>query len=141
MGAPAPPATVVVADVNRLKAVNDRHGHAEGDGMLRAVAALLVRHFGGLNGGLVARLGGDEFGVILPGHRADRVLAAARAACVEADRLPHGVGIACGVATLDDRALPAELIRAADAAQYSAKGYGRSRVVLAGQDGAAATAT
>jgi diguanylate cyclase (GGDEF)-like protein len=124
--------SAILVDVNGLKVVNDGFGHEAGDAVLRAVAALLLRHFGGLHA-IVARLGGDEFGIVAAGHQVDGVLAAARRACVDADRLPYGAGIACGIASTGDAAL-AELIRAADAAQYRAKRQGRSGVVLAGPD-------
>ena len=124
--------SVMLVDVNGLKVVNDGFGHDAGDAVLRAVAALLLRHFAGLQA-IVARLGGDEFGIVAAGHRVDGVLAAARRACVDADRLPYGAGIACGLASMGDAALT-ELIRAADAAQYRAKRQGRSGVVLAGPD-------
>lgn len=59
--------SVHVVDVDRLKSVNDRHGHAEGDRLLRAVAGALVEAAG--PGAVVARTGGDEFAVV--GDRAD----------------------------------------------------------------------
>ena len=132
-GGAAGTVSVILVDVNGLKVVNDGFGHDAGDAVLRAVAALLLRHFGGLPG-IVARLGGDEFAVVAAGERVDPVLAAARRACADADRLPYGAGIACGIAWMGDAAL-AELMRAADAAQYRAKRQGRSGVVLAGPAG------
>ncbi len=57
------PGCVLYFDLNGLKAVNDRHGHAAGDAVLRHVAELLIRHLRASD--VFARLGGDEFGVIL----------------------------------------------------------------------------
>ncbi|HEV7207477.1 MAG TPA: GGDEF domain-containing protein [Mycobacteriales bacterium] len=59
------PAAVLVIDVDGLKAANDRYGHATGDRVITATAAVLSRQVDAA--GTVARLGGDEFGLLLPG--------------------------------------------------------------------------
>jgi len=62
------PVTIIVADLNELKATNDRLGHAAGDALLRRVGEVLGEavdkpcH--------AARIGGDEFAVLLPGYDA-----------------------------------------------------------------------
>ena len=128
--------SIVIIDVNGLKAVNDSAGHDEGDLVIQSVGAILQRYFGALAGSLVARMGGDEFAVVVPGHPPERVVAAAWDACAAADRLPQEVGISCGVASSGPReTAPVErLFRAADAAQYLAKRSGGSGVVLAEPD-------
>jgi diguanylate cyclase (GGDEF)-like protein len=125
--------TVVMADVNGLKLVNDTVGHDAGDGVLRAVSAILQRHIGVLHGSLIARLGGDEFAALVPGQPLDRVMAAALAACEAAEQLPYGAGLSCGVASTSflPGASAAELFRAADRAQYLAKSTGGSAARLA----------
>jgi diguanylate cyclase (GGDEF)-like protein len=125
--------SIVIIDVNGLKAVNDSLGHDEGDRVIQGIAAILQRTFGALSGSLVSRMGGDEFAVVVPGHPVDRVVAAAHAACAAADDLPQHIGISCGLATAgtDHRGSVEELFRAADAAQYLAKRGGGSRVVVA----------
>ena len=57
------PGCVIYFDLNDLKAINDRHGHAAGDAVLRHVAETLMRNLRASD--VFARLGGDEFGVIL----------------------------------------------------------------------------
>ena len=69
------PLVVLVADVDRLKEVNDEFGHAAGDDMLRDVAASLTATL--RTADVIARVGGDEFGVILTGARAVTEAAAA----------------------------------------------------------------
>ncbi len=59
------PVSIIVADVDRLKAINDRLGHATGDEVLRRAASVLRNAFRAED--VVARTGGDEFGVLLPG--------------------------------------------------------------------------
>lgn len=58
------PLSVIVADLDGLKAVNDYHGHAAGDQLIKAAASLLRNTF--RPDDLVARMGGDEFAVLLP---------------------------------------------------------------------------
>ncbi len=56
------PLSVLIADIDRFKAVNDRRGHAIGDRLLETVAGVLVRRV--RTGDLVARIGGDEFAIL-----------------------------------------------------------------------------
>jgi diguanylate cyclase (GGDEF)-like protein len=125
--------TVVMADINGLKLVNDTVGHDAGDGVLRAVSVILQRHIGALHGSLIARIGGDEFAALVPGQSVERVMEAALAACEAASQLPYGAGLSCGVASTSDLpgASAADLFRAADRAQYLAKSSGRSTARLA----------
>jgi diguanylate cyclase (GGDEF)-like protein len=117
--------SVLLVDVDKLKALNDTHGHAMGDRALRAVARVLAGTV--RDGDLVARLGGDEFVVLLHGAGvrtatwvAQRVVEAVEA--VETIGVTVSVGVACGPA-LD---LPTTL-SAADTAMYIAKRAGGNR--------------
>lgn len=130
---------LLMVDVDRFKAFNDRYGHALGDEALRSVAQVL----GGTiqrAGDLAARYGGEEFGVILASSNRAAALALAERlrAGVEAIGLPHE-GAEPGVVTLSvGLALtspaigssPAILLRDADAALYEAKRAGRNRVIV-----------
>ncbi|GAB2816894.1 GGDEF domain-containing protein [Streptomyces daliensis] len=62
----AGPCAVVFVDLDGFKAVNDTHGHAAGDAVLRAAAGCLSDALNGPAGGIAARLGGDEFALVAP---------------------------------------------------------------------------
>jgi diguanylate cyclase (GGDEF)-like protein len=131
LGRLVPPYALALLDLDRFKAVNDDHGHAEGDRVLREVAAILA---GGRGSDVKARWGGEEFLVALehasPGELVSWVQT--RLAEVRSSVSVGGVPItfSAGVALVDDDGLDAAL-QAADAALYRAKHAGRDRVELA----------
>jgi diguanylate cyclase (GGDEF)-like protein len=121
-------------DVDQLKYVNDVHGHAAGDQVIRSIASAITMSLRGTDIG--GRWGGDEFLIIAPGT-------AAVAATTLAERLQLELAkwkatgeakatASIGVATFDPNAWPQKdpdaLVQAADAALYRAKGAGRNRV-------------
>lgn len=124
-----PRGALLVIDLDRFKEVNDRFGHAVGDGVIRAAAARLAGTVG--SRGLVARLGGDEFAVALVDADADAAVALGRDLRRELTR-PIGVEgrvvrleASVGVATTAVGARAASgLLRCADAAMYDAKAAG-----------------
>lgn len=132
------PLSVILADLDDLKAVNDRHGHGAGDRALEAMAAVLHRRFRVSD--LVGRVGGDEFLVVLPDSRVNQVMQVAEELrnTLETCGLEVGGGLrvaltcSLGVAEFDggDVDGPALLARA-DEALYSAKTGGRNQVMAA----------
>jgi len=132
------PLSVLLADIDHFKRVNDSYGHPFGDECLRQVAAVLAAHCQRA-GDVAARYGGEEFVVLLPGLDAEQAVALAESIrCTIAHlQLQHGeqpvaLTISLGVATLTPSLVaPADLLAAADAALYQAKNAGRDQVVLA----------
>jgi diguanylate cyclase (GGDEF)-like protein len=124
------PLSVLFVDVDEFKAVNDRHGHDVGDGVLEALARHLERSVAG-TGGLVARWGGDEFLVVLPGAGAPAAWRVGRRitdtlAPFGPDRL--AVTVTVGVATAEQRCRWAELVRWASDAAAVGKRNGKRNV-------------
>ncbi|MFL5927513.1 MAG: diguanylate cyclase [Gaiellaceae bacterium] len=129
--------SVVLADLDDFKRVNDRYGHAAGDDVLTAFAEALqstVRE-----SDVAGRWGGEEFALVLPGTDADggaRLADRARAA-IEAHQvaMPNGdlcsVTASFGVAAFPDHRDVGAILAAADAALYEAKDGGKNRVVVA----------
>ncbi len=132
------PLSVLLADIDHFKRVNDSYGHPFGDECLRQVAAVLAAHCQRA-GDVAARYGGEEFVVLLPGLDAGQAIALAESirCTITQLQLQHGeqpvaLTISLGVATLTPALVaPADLLAAADAALYQAKNGGRNRVVLA----------
>lgn len=134
------PLSVLFADVDRFKNVNDTYGHAVGDRVLKVFAATLDQAVG--EAGTVFRYGGEEFAVVCPGtdaptaaSLAERVRQAVeRTARVRARDCEHEVAVTCsiGVATHAGGGLESAeaVVKAADAALYVAKAEGRNCVRL-----------
>jgi diguanylate cyclase (GGDEF)-like protein len=111
------PTVVVMIDLDRLKAINDQHGHEAGDDYIRAAGAALRRSVRGTD--VVARLGGDEFGVLMAG--CTEALAEDRIARLYGHLEQGGVAGSVGWAPISVlRGFPAALAEA-DEAMYAAK--------------------
>jgi len=119
-------AALLYLDVDRLKPINDRHGHAAGDAALKAIAAELIAHV--RMSDIVARLGGDEFGILL--WNLDSAAAEKKARALESavDALQLSVrgrtlrlGISAGVTMLKQTDETADVLTRADAAMYRRK--------------------
>ena len=127
------PLSVIYADLDGFKEVNDSYGHEIGDMLLKAAAAGFAYLAQGAD--VVARLGGDEFAVILTGKdSAGRARAIAQsmieflAEPMVFDGRIASVSVSVGIVDLEsDAADVAEIIRRADVAMYAAKSQGRNR--------------
>ena len=120
-------------DLDHFKQVNDRHGHAVGDQVLRDFAVLLERELRG--GDTLARVGGEEFAVVLFGVDLDDAVAFAERIGRELQTRGTGetppLSASAGVAALSEREpTPEALLLAADRALYAAKTAGRRRVAV-----------
>ena len=118
---------VIIVDMNRLKLINDMHGHRTGDDALIALAAEVIKIAG--DDCVAARIGGDEFGVILPAN-CDTLSAWRK-------RAHFRSGIACSIGTTInplpitasvgialypvDGGTTSELLSAADKSMYAQK--------------------
>lgn len=126
----------VAVDIDGLKLVNDHHGHARGDQLIRGVAQILHDAVTSYPGSLVSRVGGDEFIVLVPDQDPDRVAARLRAVfsrAVGGWSFGAVAGISAGIssAVLSGRAdaTLVDLLAAADRALYLAKGRPSPAVV------------
>ena len=133
------PALLLMVDIDYFKRVNDHHGHAAGDVVIRAVAQALTDSVRPMD--LVARIGGEEFAVLLPNcppafgpQVAARVRqrVARTSVALPPDGLALSVTISVGGAFAPQwvRSTPAIWLQRADNQLYRAKAEGRDRVCL-----------
>jgi diguanylate cyclase (GGDEF)-like protein len=131
------PLSVIVADLDRFKALNDKFGHQAGDRALEKVGQVLDAAKRRID--TVARLGGEEFAVLVPSsdHHAAYILAERMRRAVR-DAFagdPSCLTISLGVTAVPVHgAAPAALIHGADQALYAAKRLGRDRTVVYSDD-------
>ena len=131
------PATLLLIDLDRFKAVNDTSGHAAGDEVLRRVAKVLTGAV--RDSDTVSRLGGDEFAILLTHSDPERaeavgtkVLRAVADLSVEWNGTNHSVGASIGAASLrPGLGNRTEWVAAADRACYEAKRAGRGQMRVA----------
>jgi diguanylate cyclase (GGDEF)-like protein len=119
-------AALVYIDLDGFKGVNDRHGHAAGDAVLRAVAGRLANNVRASD--VVARLGGDEFAVVLwnAGEEQATIKARGLERLIEHSIVTYRsarlkVGASAGVVTLRPHLDSAQVLDAADRAMYVRK--------------------
>lgn len=132
------PLAAMMLDLDRFKRINDGHGHATGDSVLREFARRLLENTRGVD--LVARMGGEEFLVVMPDIQPD--LAASVAERVRRAVENPGfqlatpgqsldITVSIGLAVQEPGEGGASLIHRADAALYVSKSAGRNKVTLA----------
>lgn len=124
------PLSLVMADIDHFKSINDSYGHQVGDQVLRDVADALRSSI--RLSDLPGRWGGEEFMIIAPQtiQTSARTLAEKLRKVIELRSFPHGepVTVSFGVAEMKARDTLESLIRRADEALYAAKHHGRNRV-------------
>jgi diguanylate cyclase (GGDEF)-like protein len=120
------PVCVVILDVDHFKRINDTHGHAQGDRILKAIAAAWSAELRPAD--LLARIGGEEFAVLLPG--CDAMTGQSVAERLR-DAMPVGTTGSAGVAEWDGTSNAPELLAVADRMLYLAKQAGRDQTVIA----------
>lgn len=127
-------ASLLMVDVDYFKKINDAHGHAIGDEVLRHLADLSVAQLRRLD--LFGRLGGEEFGILLPGTDSAGALQVAEefrrnvaGSPLQTNEATVPVSVSIGVTAFDrSDKLADQILARADAALYRAKEGGRNRV-------------
>ena len=134
--------SVLMMDIDHFKRVNDTHGHAVGDRVLKEFAMRIGKNIRGVD--LAARYGGEEFVVMMPETPVDWALMIAERLREEIADNPFEVGlkdgplnitVSIGVAASQADETPSQLLEVADKALYAAKEGGRNKVVVADRDG------
>jgi diguanylate cyclase (GGDEF)-like protein len=133
------PLCLMMIDVDFFKRVNDTYGHAEGDIVLKLIAAAVVAHLRVSD--YVCRYGGEEFAVLLPQTELSQATVLAQRIVTEMPRALEtswrGAGAMPITVTIGVAAFPAEaaagadLVRVADRRLYAGKEAGRNRVLAA----------
>jgi len=128
--------SLIFTDIDKFKSINDTHGHAAGDVVLKEVAGLLRQNVRGSD--IVGRYGGEEIVIGLLGANLEdaKQIAESLRAKLEGHKIKHGsqelaVTASFGVANVSENTDTNALIDAADKALYAAKENGRNRVEVA----------
>lgn len=130
--------SLVLADLDHFKSINDNYGHAAGDAALKAFAGACTAAV--RSGDLVGRMGGEEFVLLLPGVSAMRAQAIAADISSRFETAGASVHFTMPTASYgivpieEDNADLEELIAAADLALYMAKSLGRNRSIIGTSD-------
>lgn len=129
------PLSLIMADIDHFKMVNDTHGHPKGDAVLKGVASVLIKV--AERKGNSYRYGGEEMIITLPNHDMREATAVAERARrqIELTQIESvSVTVSFGVATYPDHAkTPADIVTAVDSALYDAKHAGRNLVRVCGE--------
>jgi diguanylate cyclase len=137
--------SLLLADIDNFKAINDTHGHLLGDKVLRAVAQVLRGYIKGRD--MAARMGGEEFAVLLPdtslqgaaivAEKIRQAISKVSIRRLDRNEFVGNVTLSVGVAAAQKDDTLEALVERADAALYVAKRGGRNRVSIAATPGSA----
>lgn len=129
--------SMIMADIDNLKAINDTYGHRAGDKVIREISRRIQECIRQID--LAARYGGDEFGVILPNTSLEeatlvsqRIVDAVASSCVSWQSVRIPLSISVGVGQYDADANPEDITSRSDRALYSAKQSGKNTVWVFG---------
>jgi diguanylate cyclase (GGDEF)-like protein len=134
------PVSVLMFDLDRFKTINDSHGHAVGDEVIKTFCEATADMLRPTD--IFGRVGGEEFAIVMPGAsieaaavRADRIRASFAASCRFVRGHPVNATVSAGVATAgsSDACTFNTLLESADNALYCAKAAGRNRIERARQ--------
>jgi diguanylate cyclase (GGDEF)-like protein/PAS domain S-box-containing protein len=124
------PLSLIMLDIDHFKKVNDLHGHAAGDEVLKATSLMLQKNIRHTD--ILARVGGEEFVILATETSVENTvdLAEKIRSTIEAAEMLQGgkITVSFGVAGLVNAITPDEFMRRADEALYQAKARGRNRV-------------
>jgi len=124
--------TIIMADIDHFKSINDTYGHKTGDDVLKAVANVFQENTRG--GDIAARIGGEEFVILLDNCNKEKAASKAELFRAEIEKLePNGIKVSSsfGVAILEEKQSSFDnILKIADDALYRAKEDGRNRVVV-----------
>ena len=131
------PIAMVMLDIDHFKEVNDSHGHAAGDHVLREVSKALAMTSRQTD--IIGRVGGEEFAILLidatpsmAGMLAERLRGAVEALTIAFEGTPIPLTISAGICTktISQKNVPVlDMMKCADSGLYQAKAEGRNRVI------------
>ena len=129
------PLCVIMCDIDHFKRVNDSHGHAIGDRVIKGIAHLLKQCLRKVD--IIGRYGGEEFAIVLPDCEAKAAMKIMENIRQRFEKIPFNSGkqnfhvtLSAGIACLEDCEQAKQILVAADDALYQAKNSGRNQVRL-----------
>ncbi|MEC1778743.1 GGDEF domain-containing protein [Schinkia azotoformans] len=127
------PFSLIMADIDHFKEVNDEHGHLVGDDVLRFLASIMLDVIRGED--LCYRYGGEEFAIIIKEKNEEEAFALAERLRIKIAETPSPIGkainISLGISSYYKKdQLPERVIKRADTALYQSKHNGRNRTTI-----------